>query len=126
MIKYIKVEWPEMQKFQDLPNYEDECYEHESGIATFVPENLYNEVMNPPFKIPDEYKDKFEMFPISIKRGQNVLIIMNDTRELRVVKAATSWKASNNFPLILENLTLLEGLDYEIIGVEKEGIQNED
>lgn len=46
MIKYIKVEWPEMQKFQELPNYWDECYEHESGLVTFVPEELYYKVLN--------------------------------------------------------------------------------
>lgn len=120
MIKYIKVEWPESQVFME---YEDETYYcAESSGTLFVPEDLYNKIMRHSYKLPDEYKDKFEMFPISIKRGQNVLIIMNNTGELRVVKAATSWKANDNFPLLLENLTLFEGLDYEIIGVEKEGI----
>lgn len=46
MEKYIKVEWPLMQKFQGLEEYEDLCYEHESGLVTFVPEDLYNKVMN--------------------------------------------------------------------------------
>lgn len=45
-MKYIKVEWPEMQKFQELDDYDDLCYEHESGMATFVPEDLYERVTN--------------------------------------------------------------------------------
>ena len=45
-MKYIKVDWPEMQKFQELDDYDELCYEHESGLVTFVPEDLYNKVMN--------------------------------------------------------------------------------
>lgn len=45
MERYIKVEGPDIQKFQELPEYDDLCYEHESGIVTFVPEDLYFKVM---------------------------------------------------------------------------------
>lgn len=42
--RYIKIEWPDTQKFQEIPEYEDECYEYE--LVTFVPEWLYIKVMN--------------------------------------------------------------------------------
>lgn len=47
MERYIKVEWPDTQKFQELPEYEDSCYECYYGYATtvFVPEDLYFKVM---------------------------------------------------------------------------------
>ena len=45
-MKYIKVDWPDMQKFQELDDYDELCYEHESGLVTFVPEDLYNQVTN--------------------------------------------------------------------------------
>lgn len=44
MERYIRVEWPDIQKFQELPEYDDVCYEHESGLVTFVPEYLYYRV----------------------------------------------------------------------------------
>lgn len=43
MERYIKVEWPEIQKFQELPEYDDLCYE--SDMVAFVPEYLYFRVM---------------------------------------------------------------------------------
>lgn len=45
MQRYIKVEWSDIQKFQELDEYEDLCYEHESSMITFVPEGLYFKVM---------------------------------------------------------------------------------
>lgn len=48
MERYIKVEWPDTQKFQELTEYEDECYECYYGDepTIFVPEDLYFKVMN--------------------------------------------------------------------------------
>lgn len=48
--RYIKVEWPDTQKFQELqnlPEYVDSCYECYYGDepTMFVPEDLYFKVM---------------------------------------------------------------------------------
>lgn len=45
--RYIKVEWPDTQKFQELPEYEDSCYECYYGDepTVFVPEDLYFKVI---------------------------------------------------------------------------------
>lgn len=45
MEKYIKVEWPDTQYFQELEEYDTECYEFRSGMTIFVPEDLYFKVM---------------------------------------------------------------------------------
>lgn len=47
MERYIKVEWPDTQYFEGVPEYEDECYEcyHGNEPTIFVPEELYNRVM---------------------------------------------------------------------------------
>lgn len=46
MERYIKVEWPDMQKFMELKEYDDECYPDASGMIVFIPEDLYFKVMN--------------------------------------------------------------------------------
>ncbi len=44
MVKYIKVDWPESQKFME-EEYEDTCYQCDDMVV-FVPEDLYNEIIN--------------------------------------------------------------------------------
>lgn len=47
MERYIKVEWPDTQKFQKFLEYNDSCYEYYDGDepTIFVPEDLYFKVM---------------------------------------------------------------------------------
>lgn len=45
MTKYIKVEWPEYQFFMDHPRFEDECYHCPDSSVYFIPEDLYDGVM---------------------------------------------------------------------------------
>lgn len=122
MTKYIKVDWPESQKFTE---YEDETYVcAESAGTLFVPEGLYDEVMNPPFEIPEEYKENFTADFDKIKRGQKVLIEDIQKQELFVVEAETSW-TGDSMPCIL-TCGYLPGINCYVVAVEKEGIQNKD
>ena len=119
MTKYILVQWPELQKFQVLPEYEDTCFEHESGAITFVPEDLYNEIMNP-FKLPDEYKENFTIDFDRINKGQKVLIEDIESNRLYVVEATTNW-VGDSMPCILTG-GYLPGINCYIIAVEKESV----
>ena len=45
MQKYIKVDWPDYQEFDEHPRFKEECFfcsETWSG-SYFIPEDLYNE-----------------------------------------------------------------------------------
>lgn len=50
--KYILVEWPECQCFEENPHFTD-CYWAADGMILFVPEKLYNQVIleNSKFRI---------------------------------------------------------------------------
>lgn len=47
MKRYIKVEWPYLHEFQQLPEYEELCYEciQLDEPVAFVSEDLYYRVM---------------------------------------------------------------------------------
>lgn len=45
MTKYIRVDWPEYQLFMDHSRFRDECYYCPDASVYFVPEDLYDEVM---------------------------------------------------------------------------------
>ena len=45
MTKYICVEWPEYQIFMEHPRFRDECYYCPDSSVYFIPEDLYDEVM---------------------------------------------------------------------------------
>lgn len=45
MTKYIYVEWPEYQIFMEHPRFEDDCYYCPDSSVYFIPEDLYDEVM---------------------------------------------------------------------------------
>lgn len=38
MIKYVKVEWPEIQDYMDNPEYSEKCYFDPKKNAWFIPE----------------------------------------------------------------------------------------
>lgn len=56
MIKYINVDWPEYQLFMDHSRFRDECYYCSDSNVYFVPEDLYDEVMNK-LEFPKKYED---------------------------------------------------------------------
>lgn len=45
MTKYVCVEWPEYQIFMEHPRFEDECYYCPDSSVYFIPEDLYDEIM---------------------------------------------------------------------------------
>lgn len=118
--KYIAVEWPEYQYFMEHPSFRERCYFCPEASIYFIPEDLYDEVMNPPFKLPEEYRENFTTEFDRIKRGQKVLIDDIQKQELFVVEANTSW-IDNSMPCIL-SCGYLPGVNCHIVAVEKEGI----
>lgn len=102
---------------------EMKCYE--SGMVTFVPEDLYNEVMYPPYELPEEYRKDYTMEFTHIKRNQNVLVGIWNTNKLKKVKAKTNWSIYDSMPLLLDSKDLLDGFNCEVVAIEKENIQNE-
>lgn len=122
MTKYICVEWPEYQMFMEHPRFEKDCYHCPDASVYFIPEDLFEEVMYPPYELPDEYKESYTTNFDRIKRGQNLLVFVDETNELKVVKAMSNWKAGESFPILLEEKDLLDGINCEVIAVEKDSI----
>lgn len=55
MDKYVRVDWPESQKWDELANYSDEYGIYMCDMIAFVPEELYNRVTDVEEPtIPDE------------------------------------------------------------------------
>lgn len=121
MTKYIYVEWPEYQIFMEHPGFEEDCYYCPDSNVYFIPEDLYNEVINSSYKLPEEYNN-FTMKFNRIKRGQSLLVLTDSG--LTVTKAMSNWKACESFPILLEEKGLLDGINCEVIAVEKESIQD--
>lgn len=121
MTKYICVEWPEYQIFMEHPRFEEDCYYCPDSSVYFVPEDLYNEVMDSSYKLPEEYSN-FTMEFDRVKRGQSLLVLTDSG--LTVTKAMSNWKAYESFPILLEEKDLLDGINCEVIAVEKESIQD--
>lgn len=119
MIKYISVEWPEYQIFMEHPRFREECYYCPDSSIYFIPEDLYDEVMNPPYELPEEYNNFTTEFS-RIKKGQNVLVLTES--DLLVTKATSNWKEYESFPVILEEKGLLDGINCEVIAIEKESV----
>lgn len=131
MTKYIKVDWPELQKFQELSNYNDDCYEMESGTVAFVPEELYEEVMRK-LEFPKKYEDtnigtvvlyanyavvngnKHYYYNLDhLRRNDEVLTYSSDSKEWNI----TICKAcSRGFPVLLEDKSLIPGINCVIVG----------
>lgn len=141
MVKYIKVGWPELQRFQQLDEY-DQCYEYIGSSESndwyiFVPEDLYNEVMYK-LQFPKKYENTnlgtivcYETRAIvngnetfwydlsDLKRGNKVLVYNHDIpsgyNEPEWI--ITTCKAcSEGLPIILEDNVVIPGINCEIIG----------
>lgn len=46
MEKYVRVDWPESQKWYELAHYDHEYGIYMCDMIAFVPEELYNELNN--------------------------------------------------------------------------------
>lgn len=129
MEKYIKVSWPESQKFMEY----EECYiisNIEGDSITFVPEDLYNETIKD-LTYPKEYdtnlgliryyEDKAivqntgKVFDCNInpKKGDMLLLYIYDEDKWITTKCTGS---ATGFPLLVEDPTLLIGINCELIG----------
>lgn len=134
MIKYIKVDWPELQKFQELPEY-NECYEYlgytdHSYWCIFVPEELYYKVI-----IKEEFPKKYpntnlgtivcyENYAVvegttnyyydesNIQKG-NIALIHDENGNWHTSKIVA---CSDGFPIILEDSDFVIGINCELIG----------
>ena len=135
MVKYIKVDWPESQKFVEYPEVyigiPNDHHKSNAKCTYLVPEDLYNKVIID--SKPNVYntnigticcynkytivktKDGIETiyFEIddNIERGDGVLLKIDDKWAISKVTAC-----SEAFPIILENPELLIGINCELIG----------
>lgn len=138
MTKYVKVDWPESQRFIDM-DLEDIFYcagERDDEGSVFVPDNIYDEVM---YKL--EFPKKFENTNLGtivcyetravvngedtywydedeIKKGSEVLIYNHDIESLPKWIITKCVACSSGFPLIFEEKLLCPGINCEIIGVK--------
>ena len=128
MEKYIKLYWPESQKFMEY----EECYtitNTKNDSITFVPENLYDEITYKN-QFPKEYdtnigkitcyencaiidKHKPFMYDRKIKKGDKLLLYVHDSDEWIISKCMAS---NLGLPIVIEDRTLLIGINCELIG----------
>lgn len=137
MTKYIKVDWPEYQKFEEHERcnecYTCKVYGDDDIFAMMIPEDLYNEVMYK-LQFPKRYEDtnlgtivlyetravingeRTFWYDLSLlKRGDTVLVYKNETKEWIIT---TCVACSMNMPILLKEDGLFPNLNCEIIGVE--------
>ena len=135
MVKYIKVDWPEYQKFEEHERagecYSCTVYGDPDIYAMMVPEDLYEEVMYK-LQFPKKYEDTnlgtivcyetravvngdetFWYDESNIKRGNKVLTYNHNTKEWHI---STCVASSFNMPILLEDKSLIVGINCEIIG----------
>ena len=127
--KYVKLTWPESQKFMEY----EECYAvsngEENGIM-FVPEDLYYEIIedsafprkfdtnlgeiicNKDYAVVEGWSDFF-YYVRNPKKGDILLLYVIDSDEWRISKCTGS---APGFPLLVEDSTLLIGINCELIG----------
>lgn len=123
MIKYIKVEWPEIQDFMHHPRWNEcifctEIEGHPCSDNTYmVPEDLYDEITNPHYQLPEEYSN-FTMEFDKIKGGQNCLIVTVGGT-YKVVKSMVNYNIYDSLPIIFEQGDLIEGINCKLIAIEK-------
>ena len=139
MVKYICVEWPEYQFFMDHQRFRDECYYCSDTNVYFVPEDLYDEVMNK-LEFPKKYEDTnlgtivcYETRAVVngedtywydedlIKRGSEVLIYNHDIENYPKWIISKCVACSEGFPILFEDSNLLPDINCEIIGVRNDG-----
>lgn len=131
MTKYVKVDWPESQKFME---YEDETYVcAESAGTLFVPEELYNDVTYK-LQFPKKYENTnlgtivcYETRAIVngediywydlklLKRGSKILAYKHDSKEWIITTCIANGM---NLPILLEDKNWIPGLNCDIIGVK--------
>lgn len=142
MSKYVLVEWPEIQNYMEHPRY-SECYsgnsinETETAGVWFVPEDLYEEVEYK-LQFPKVYEntsigtvtcmenyaivkstEEYFWYGKELKKGCKVLVYLNDAKDF-VITACKAY--SPGLPILLENNSLLPGLNCEIIGVSNDNL----
>ena len=139
MKKYINVDWPEYQLFMDHSRFRDECYYCSDSNVYFVPEDLYDEVMNK-LEFPKKYEDTnlgtivcYETRAVIngediywcdedlIKRGRELLIYNHDIENYPKWINSKCIACSKGFPILFEDSNLLPGINCEIIGVRNDG-----
>lgn len=136
MTKYIKVDWPDSQKFSD----NEKCYiaipvnreDYEtSGNTYMVPEELYNEVMYE-LQFPKKYEntnlgtivlyktkavvngvETFWYDADDLHRGDLVLVYKYETKEWVISKCVA---CPLNLTILLEDQSLFIGLNCKFIG----------
>lgn len=123
-IKYVLVQWPEIQNYMDNPRY-NECFcansinKEDIESYWFVPEDLYNEIEYSYIELPEEYKN-YDLNFNKVTQGQNLLVEIGT--ELKVVKALSNWNIKSPFPILLDDSFLLDGINCTIIAAENGNI----
>lgn len=136
MIKYIKVDWPESQRFMDCKDIFLCAGALDDEGSIFVPENLYDEVMYK-LEFPKKYEntnlgtitcyenramingeDTYWYDENSLRKGVEVLVYNHDIKDYPKWIISKCIACSTGFPIILEDSTLYPGINCEIIGVK--------
>lgn len=127
MEKYVRLSWPESQKFMEYK----ECYtiDVDHDTITFIPEELYNEITYKN-QFPKEYntnigkitcyencalidRHKPFMYDREIKKGDKLLLYVHDSDKWIISKCKAN---SDGFPILIEDSTLIIGINCELIG----------
>lgn len=139
MTKYIKVDWPESQKFDGY----EECFvvttnnpwDRATTGSLMVPEDLYNEVMYK-LQFPKKYENTnlgtvvcyetravvngeqtFWYDESNLKRGSTVLVYNHDLDKW-IITTCTS--CSLNMPILVADKKCIIGINTELIGILSE------
>lgn len=133
MVKYIMVSWPEIQDFMNDKRWEDCVFcqsvkGHQVPDSTWmIPEDFYNDIKN---QFPREfqtnigtivcYEDKAFVnseefiYDRKIKKGDKVLVYIPNENSWQIAYCKITEHES--FPLVLDDSSLLTGINCEIIG----------
>lgn len=137
MTKYVYVEWPEYQIFMEHPRFEDDCYYCPDSSVYFIPEDLYDEVMEGRM-FPAE--QDINLGHLTINKDSVTLSTTDETitfvydytripRNTRVLFYSPDkgyWISKStvtvfgSMPGIYENGEM-PGIDCEIVGIERNG-----
>lgn len=137
MTKYVCVEWPEYQIFMEHPRFEDECYYCPDSSVYFIPEDLYDEVMEERM-FPAE--QDINLGHLTINKDSVTLSTTDETitfvydytkipRNTRILFYSPDkgyWISKStvtvfgSMPGIYENGEM-PGIDCEIVGIEQNG-----
>lgn len=137
MTKYVCVEWPEYQIFMEHPRFEDDCYYCPDSSVYFIPEDLYDEVIEERM-FPAE--QDINLGHLTINKDSVTLSTTDETitfvygytripRNTRVLFYSPDkgyWISKStvtvfgSMPGIYENGEM-PGIDCEIVGIERNG-----